>query len=95
MPNETDRKEMCCSFCGKTRSQVSKLIQGPGGVYICDECVHACADMIDEVEGVMMARMTSTTRTRMILPSRTFPRLTKSTRSSLSMSWVRSPPSER
>jgi len=51
MPNETDRKEMCCSFCGKTRSQVSKLIQGPGGVYICDECVHACADMIDEVEG--------------------------------------------
>jgi len=42
---------MCCSFCGKTRSQVSKLIQGPGGVYICDECVHACADMIGEAEG--------------------------------------------
>jgi len=30
---------------------VSKLIQGPGGVYICDECVHACADMIGEAEG--------------------------------------------
>jgi len=51
MAKETDRKEMCCSFCGKTRSQVSKLIQGPGGVYICDECVHACADMIGEAEG--------------------------------------------
>ena len=42
--------EMRCSFCGKTRSQVSKLIAGPGGVYICDECVHACSDMIDEAE---------------------------------------------
>lgn len=42
--------EMFCSFCGKTRSQVSKLIAGPGGVYICDECVHACSDMIDEVD---------------------------------------------
>ena len=40
--------EMRCSFCGKTRSQVSKLIAGPGGVFICDECVHACTDMIDE-----------------------------------------------
>ncbi len=47
--NDTDSfgTEMCCSFCGKTRSQVSKLIAGPGGVYICDECVHACSDMID------------------------------------------------
>ena len=42
--------EMRCSFCGKTRSQVSKLIAGPGGVFICDECVHACSDMIDEAE---------------------------------------------
>ncbi|WP_455136004.1 ATP-dependent Clp protease ATP-binding subunit ClpX [Thermophilibacter sp.] len=42
--------EMHCSFCGKSRSQVSKLIAGPGGVYICDECVHACSDMIDEAD---------------------------------------------
>ncbi len=42
--------EMHCSFCGKSRSQVSKLIAGPGGVFICDECVHTCADMIDEAE---------------------------------------------
>ena len=42
--------EMFCSFSGKTRSQTSKLIAGPGGVYICDECVHACSDMIDEVD---------------------------------------------
>ena len=47
--------EMHCSFCGKSRSQVSKLIAGPGGVYICDECVHACSDMIDEVELAQLA----------------------------------------
>ena len=46
--------EMRCSFCGKTRSQVSKLIAGPGGVYICDECVHAC--WIASVEGTTLAR---------------------------------------
>ena len=39
--------EMRCSFCGKTRSQVRKLIAAPGGVFICDECVHECASMID------------------------------------------------
>ena len=43
--------EMHCSFCGKSRSQVSKLIQGPGGVYICDECVRACSQMIEEADG--------------------------------------------
>jgi len=42
--------EIRCSFCGKTRDQVSKLIQGTGGVYICDECVDACGDIIAEAE---------------------------------------------
>ena len=37
-----------CSFCGRTENQVSKLIAGPEGVYICDECVAICADIIDE-----------------------------------------------
>ncbi len=37
-----------CSFCNKTQDQVRKLIAGPGGVYICDECVDICADIIDE-----------------------------------------------
>ena len=49
MANDQDARgqEMRCSFCGKTRSQVRKLIAAPGGVYICDECVHECASMID------------------------------------------------
>ncbi len=37
-----------CSFCNKTQEQVRKLIAGPAGVYICDECVDICADIIEE-----------------------------------------------
>ena len=37
-----------CSFCGKTQEQVRKLIAGTGNVYICDECVELCAELIDE-----------------------------------------------
>ena len=37
-----------CSFCGKTQNQVRKLIAGPNGVYICDECVDVCSEIIDE-----------------------------------------------
>ena len=40
-----------CSFCGKTRDQVRKLVQGLNGVCICDECVAACADIIRDAEG--------------------------------------------
>ena len=37
-----------CSFCGKTEDQVRKLIAGPDGSYICDECVDVCAEIIEE-----------------------------------------------
>lgn len=37
-----------CSFCNKTQGQVRKLIAGPGGVFICDECVDICLDIIEE-----------------------------------------------
>ena len=37
-----------CSFCNKTQDQVRKLIAGPSGVYICDECVEICTDIIEE-----------------------------------------------
>jgi len=42
-PNE----QLLCSFCGKTQRQVKKLIAGPG-VYICDECIDLCNEIIDE-----------------------------------------------
>ncbi len=48
MANRTDEQVLKCSFCGKADSQVRKLIAGPKGVYICDECVEICNDIIEE-----------------------------------------------
>lgn len=43
----TSSSTLRCSFCGKTQKEVKKLIAGPG-VYICDECIELCNDIIDE-----------------------------------------------
>jgi ATP-dependent Clp protease ATP-binding subunit ClpX len=41
--------DLCvCSFCGKNQKQVRKLIAGPGGVYICDECIDICNEIMSE-----------------------------------------------
>ena len=37
-----------CSFCGKTQDQVGRMISGPNGAFICDECVDICAEIIEE-----------------------------------------------
>jgi ATP-dependent Clp protease ATP-binding subunit ClpX len=42
-----EKKQLKCSFCGKTQEQVRRLIAGPG-VYICDECIELCAEIIEE-----------------------------------------------
>ena len=47
-----DTSKLRCSFCGKTQEQVKKLIAGPN-VYICDECIELCADIIDEEYDVL------------------------------------------
>ena len=39
--------DLLCSFCGKSQAEVKKLIAGPG-VYICDECIELCNDIIAE-----------------------------------------------
>ena len=44
----TTRVQYHCSFCGKNQDQVKRLIAGPGAVYICDECVELCREIIDE-----------------------------------------------
>ena len=44
---ESKDKQLFCSFCGKNQSEVKKLIAGPS-VYICDECVSLCNDIIKE-----------------------------------------------
>jgi ATP-dependent Clp protease ATP-binding subunit ClpX len=42
-----DKKQLKCSFCGKSQDQVKRLIAGPG-VYICDECIELCSEIIAE-----------------------------------------------
>ena len=51
MPRNDEKKKFKCSFCGKSEEQVRRLIAGPG-VYICDECIELCSEIIiDEREG--------------------------------------------
>ncbi len=60
MPKQPDNR-LKCSFCGKSQDQVKKLIAGPG-VYICDECVDLCNEILDEelFEGSPAASPTET-----------------------------------
>src|SRR6478735_6066192 len=44
---EGGNQTLCCSFCGKSQKEVKKLIAGPT-VYICDECIGLCNDIIAE-----------------------------------------------
>ncbi len=46
--SRTPRVQYHCSFCGKNQDQVNRLIAGPGAVYICNECVELCREIIDE-----------------------------------------------
>ncbi|HBA93303.1 MAG TPA: ATP-dependent Clp protease ATP-binding subunit ClpX, partial [Ruminococcaceae bacterium] len=54
-----------CSFCGKSESMVHKLIEGPG-VFICDECVALCNDLISESS--MYTNRTSSADVNMVIP---------------------------
>ena len=52
------RLQYQCSFCAKSQDQVKKLIAGPGAVYICDECVELCREIIEEEGGPAKAKTT-------------------------------------
>ncbi|MBS1400398.1 MAG: ATP-dependent Clp protease ATP-binding subunit ClpX [Firmicutes bacterium] len=43
-----EKYEQHCSFCGKSKDEVRRLIAGPDGVFICDDCVDICKAMVDE-----------------------------------------------
>jgi len=47
MSRYDEKKQLKCSFCGKTQDQVKRLVAGPG-VYICDECIELCSEIIEE-----------------------------------------------
>ncbi len=49
MSEEKNKKaQLRCSFCGKSEKETHRMIQGPGGVRICDECVRLCMEIIDD-----------------------------------------------
>ena len=48
MANKTMSSKVRCSFCGKEEQQVKRLIAGPNGVFICDECIELCCEIIEE-----------------------------------------------
>ena len=53
--NNNNRRTVRCSFCGKTRDQVRKLVTGPNNIYICNECVLLANEILsDDVESVGM-----------------------------------------
>lgn len=45
--NETNERDVCCSFCGKSSEEVRQLV-GQDGVYICDECIEICYDIVSD-----------------------------------------------
>ncbi len=93
-----------CSFCGKSQEQVRKLIAGPG-VYICDECIDLCNEILDEElidaqgggrQGSEPTRKSGSTQTRKTTnparPSPPFPNHRRSRVSLTSRSWDRTLP---
>lgn len=48
MASRSDNKPCYCSFCGKSQDMVRKLIAGPNGVFICDECIDICTEIIED-----------------------------------------------
>lgn len=46
MATRRDENPLRCSFCGKSQKEVKKLVAGPAGVYICEECIGLCNDII-------------------------------------------------
>jgi ATP-dependent Clp protease ATP-binding subunit ClpX len=56
---------LCCSFCGKSQNDVKKLIAGPG-VYVCNECIDICNEIINDDE-----QTESTTTVRLCRSRRT------------------------
>ena len=47
-PDQDNFAPIHCSFCGKTQDQVRKLVRGPSNIFICDECVAACSEILEE-----------------------------------------------
>ncbi len=76
MANNTKGTRMTyrCSFCGKSQDQVQRLIAGPGGVYICDECIDLCREIIEE-EQTSVTPKTRTPTSKVPTPKKIYEQL--------------------
>ena len=50
------QEQLFCSFCGKPKELVQRLVAGPNGIFICDECIEACRDVIRDDDGKINAK---------------------------------------
>ena len=66
MPNREDM-EICCSFCGKSQDEVTRLVEGPG-VYICDSCIQFCNSLLFEDELPPRKRQKNKDKKEFVLP---------------------------
>lgn len=66
MPNNNDM-EICCSFCGKSQDEVTRLVEGPG-VYICDSCIEFCSSLLFEDETAAKSRSKKSQEKEFVLP---------------------------
>lgn len=66
MPNKNDM-EICCSFCGKSQDEVTRLVEGPG-VYICDSCIQFCSSLLFEDETAAKSRAKKKEKQEFVLP---------------------------
>ena len=48
MPKYDDKRIIRCTFCNRTRDQVKRLVAGPPGIFICDECIEDCLEALEE-----------------------------------------------
>ena len=67
MAGKKEEAKLMCSFCGKTQNQVHKLIAGPG-VYICDQCIELCSEIIEEEFGDIDERYEMETDINLLKP---------------------------
>ncbi len=67
MPNKNDDMEICCSFCGKSQDEVTRLVEGPG-VYICDSCISFCNSLLFEDETAARSRHKKQSEKEFVLP---------------------------
>ncbi len=66
MPNKNE-SEICCSFCGKSQDEVTRLVEGPG-VYICDNCIQFCSSLLFEDEMPQKSRNKKEVKKEFVLP---------------------------